>query len=86
MKVLLTLLLGMFLCVYLGGRSIDIATHRFRIFLISALMSCIVFVQIMFFTKPPVIDYWSTGWFWTIKNINEQFRQRGVPLFVPLPE
>jgi hypothetical protein len=85
MKTLLFIIVIMLVVVHIAATSTRKAhPPRRSTFLLSVILSVIIYLQIYFMT-PPLIDYWRTGWLGTIRVINIQLQQRGFPLYLPEP-
>ena len=75
-----------FFTVYLHARPHSVKSSTWgRAFALSCLLAAVVFAQFFFFTQPPVVDYWRSGWGGTIRYLNEQFKAGGKPYHIPEP-
>jgi hypothetical protein len=87
MKILLSILLVLFLDVFLSVRQPSQKNqNRIRSLLFSCLLAVIVTVQLFYFMQPPEVNYFKIGWLGQIRYLNQEFQRRGVSHQIPEPK
>lgn len=84
MKVLLIILLVMFYVVFHHAHTRS-SNGQFRLPVLAAtiLLCFLLFVQLRFFSEPPLVNYAAIGWQGQIRAINEQLKSQGVTNRLP---
>lgn len=87
MIILIVILLGLYFCVYRTSRpGAVLATARRRAIILSCTLT-IFFYGFSYYksNRPPKVNYYSTGWFWLIQDLNILYASIGSTNRIPEP-
>jgi hypothetical protein len=83
---ILLIVLGLFVVAFFSSRPAAEVLPRKRIMLVSLLLAACLFSRAYYdSTRPPFINYWSTGWTYLIRHLNQQYQSVGNPNRIQMP-
>lgn len=87
MIALVFLLLTVYSVVYIASRpNTTVLPSTWRILAFSCVLAVAMFVHAFYQSdKPPVVNYYKTGWLWLIEHLNQHYASVGNPNRIPDP-